>query len=241
MPRAIVISMVVCTLIYILTNIAYFAVLPTEVIKKSDAIAVVFGERIHPSATWIIQISVSLSTMGGLNGAIFASSRVYFAAARQKQLFEALEMIHVDKLTPVPSLLFLAITSILYLFTTRILALIEYMVLVESAFALLGVSTLIALRIKMPNLPRPLRVPLIIPIIYLLFTLVLITMPIVTEPIKAAIGVVIVLMGLPAYYLTVRWRNKPKRYQDCIDKFNILAQKVTKSVVPTSMADLATA
>lgn len=233
--------MVVCTLIYILTNIAYFAVLPTSDIIKSDAIAVAFGERIHPIATYVIQVSVALSTTGGLNGAIFASSRVYFAAARQKQLFEALEMIHVDKLTPVPSLLFLAVTSIAYLFTTRILALIEYMVLVESMFALLGVSTLIALRYKMPNLPRPLRIPLIIPIIYLLFTLILITLPVVTQPVEAAIGVFIVLLGLPAYYLTVRWRNKPKRYQDCIDKFNILIQKLTKSVVPNSISEMASA
>lgn len=241
MPRAIVISISVCTLIYVLANVAYFAVLPCSVIVKSEAIAVVFGESINPVITYIIQISVALSTMGGLNAAIFASSRVYFAAARQKQLFESLEMIHVDKLTPITSLLFLALTSILYLFTTKILELIEYMILVESSFALLGVSTLLALRYKMPNLARPLRVPLVIPIIYLMFTLVLIVMPIYTDWFKALVGLFIVALGLPVYFLTVRWRHKPKSYQNCIDQMNILIQKLTKSVVPTSLEQLASA
>lgn len=241
MPRAIVISLGVCTLIYVLANVAYFAVLSCSLILESEAIAVVFGEAINPAVTYVIQVSVVLSTMGGLNAAIFASSRVYFAAARQKQLFESLEMIHVDKLTPVTSLLFLALTSVLYLFTTATSELIDYMILVESSFAMLGVSTMLALRRKLPELPRPLRVPLAVPVVYLLFTLVLIAMPIYTDSFKALIGLVIVALGLPVYFVTVRWRRKPKRYQLCIDRMNVLIQKLTKSVAPTAMDQLAAA
>lgn len=233
-PRAIVISITSVTLIYILTNTAYFAVLTKQEILGSDAIAVLFGEQAFSSlARWLMPLMVALSTMGGLNASIFAASRIYFAAARQGQLFQVLEMIHVKHLTPIASLIFLGFTSAMYLFTTKISFLIEYMTFVEASFAALGVSTMIALRFKMPHLARPLRIPLLVPCVYLTFSAAMLLLPLWSSPVEALIGILITLTGLPVYYLTARWRTKPKLYQTTIDKFNKIAQLLTLSVVPT--------
>lgn len=233
MPRAIVVSITSVTLIYILANTAYFAVLTKEQILESDAIAVLFGEQALCFAQWLMPLAVALSTMGGLNASIFAASRIYFAAAREGQLFSALEMINVNQLTPIPSLLFLGITSAGYLFTTNISSLIEYMTFVEASFAALGVSTLLALRLKMPQLARPLKVPLVVPIIYLCATAALLILPLWSSPIEAMIGIAITLTGLPVYYLTARWKHKPRLYQKTIDRFNETSQMLTLSVVPS--------
>lgn len=237
MPRAIIISMITITLIYILTNVAYFAVLSPNEIRESEAIAVLFGEKIWSHlelAKWIMPITVAVSAMGGLNGGIFAFSRILFAGARQGQLFSALENIHVDYLTPIPSLLFLAFLSCFCLVTTRILTLINYMVFIEAILSALAVSTVFALRCKFPDLKRPLRIHSLVPIVYLLFSAVLVVLPIYSSPVEAAIGIVITLTGVPAYYLTANWRHKPEAYQRSLDQFNRVTQILTRSVAPSS-------
>lgn len=232
------ISITSVTLIYILANTAYFAVLTKQEMLDSDAIAVLFGNRAFGRyAGWLMPLVVALSTMGGLNASIFTASRVYFAAARQGQLFNVLEMINVDSLTPVPALIFLGLTSSIYLVTTEITTLIEYMTFVEASFAALGVSTMLALRYKMPDLERPLKVPIAVPLVYLAISATFLALPLWSAPLNATIGVLITLTGLPAYYLTARWHEKPRVYQMAIDKLNIITQKLTLSVVPTKDAE----
>lgn len=232
MPRAIIISITSVTLIYVLANAAYFAVLTKEEILASDAIAVLFGERAFDLLRWLMPLIVAMSAVGGLNASIFAASRICFAAAREGQLFNALAMINTKQLTPVPSLIFLGVTSVAYLATTRIDSLIDYMTFIEASFAAIGVSTLLTLRIRLPDLERPLKVPLVVPLIYLAFTAALLVLPLWTDPWEALIGVCIALTGLPAYYLTAKWEVKPRFYQRTIDRFNAIVQKLTFCVMP---------
>lgn len=232
MPRAIVLSITSITLIYILANAAYFAVLTKDEILASDAIAVLFGEKAFSLLRWIMPMVVALSTVGGLNASIFQASRIYFAAAREGQLFNALAMINTKQLTPIPSLIFIGFTSVIYLTTTQISYLIDYMTFIEALFAALAVSTLLTMRFTKPNIERPLKVPLLIPIIYLLFTAAMLVLPLWTTPWEAAIGIGITLTGLPAYYLTAKWERKPRAYQLTIDRFNTVVQKLTNCVLP---------
>lgn len=236
MPRAIIISMITITLIYILTNVAYFAVLSPDEIRGSDAIAVFFGEKIwlNDAAKWIMPITVAISAMGGLNGSIFAFSRVLFAGARQGQLFSALETIHLEHLTPIPAILITGFLASFCLITTKILALINYMVFVEAILSAMAVSTVFGLRYKLPNLKRPLRIYNVIPIIYLVFSAILIILPIYSSPVEASIGLLITLSGVPAYYLTANWLQKPDFYQRKLDQFNKITQMLTMSVTPSS-------
>lgn len=237
MPRAIILSMITITLIYILTNVAYFAVLSPAEILESDAIAVFFGQKIWPNlelAKWIMPITVAVSAMGGLNGSIFGFSRILFAGARQGQLFSALETIHLDHLTPIPALLFLGFLASFCLVTTKIITLINYMVFIEAILSALAVSTVLALRYKLPNLKRPLKIHTLVPILYLLFSAILIILPIYSSPLEASIGLLITLTGVPAFYLTANWQHKPEPYQRWLDKFNWIAQLLTRSVTPSS-------
>lgn len=238
MPRSIILSITLITVIYVLTNVAYFAILTRAEILNSDAIVAVFGNKALSFARWLMPLLVAGSTMGGLNSSIFSSSRILFAGARTGQLFSALQMIHLEYMTPIPALIFLASVSVVYLFTTKILVLINYMTFIEASFAALGVSTVLRLRYKLPDLERPIKIPWPIPILYLTFSLLLILLPVLTSPMEAIVGLAILLAGIPIYYATVAWKVKPKRYQSLIDGFNSLAQKITKSVPPSSSADL---
>lgn len=107
LPRAIYISLPTVTIIYALANISYFSVLTRTDILTSSAVAVTFGNRLFGFFSWIMPLSVACSTFGGLNGGIFASSRLYFVGARSGHLPSFLSMINIKYLTPMPSIIFL--------------------------------------------------------------------------------------------------------------------------------------
>ena len=107
LPRAICISIPVVTVIYVCTNVAYFAVLPVNDIQASLAVAVTFGDKMLGMFAWLMPLFVACSTFGSLNGAIFASSRLFFVGARNGHLPAAISLINIKCLTPIPSIIFM--------------------------------------------------------------------------------------------------------------------------------------
>ena len=65
--------------------------------------------------SWLMSICVALSCLGFLNGSIFSASRTIFAAARKHHMPSLLALIHTRYLTPITSILFMALLSTLCL------------------------------------------------------------------------------------------------------------------------------
>ncbi|KAJ6645365.1 Y+L amino acid transporter 2 [Pseudolycoriella hygida] len=203
LPRAICISMPLVTIIYVITNIAYFAVLSTDSILSSDAVAVTFANKMLGYAAWIMPLFVACSTFGSLNGAIFASSRLFFVGARNGHLPAAISLININCLTPIPSLIFMCILTIILLFIRDVYVLINYVSFVEALFTLISVSGLLWLRKKQPDANRPIKVNSIIPIIYLLTCGFLVISSIYKSALEVGVGTAIILSGIPVYYATI--------------------------------------
>lgn len=53
---------------------------------------------------WIMPVFVICSTFGSSNGVIFTQSRLIFAAARKGHFPEALSLVNIDHLTPMPAI-----------------------------------------------------------------------------------------------------------------------------------------
>lgn len=81
-----------------------------------------------------------------------------------------------------------------------------------------------------PDLPRPIKVNILIPIVFLVICLALVLIPSFYEPQNLGINILITLSGIPFYYLCVKWKNKPKQYEvasKSVEKFcQILFQSV---------------
>lgn len=69
------------------------------------------------------------------------------------------------------------------------------------------------LRWAQPNLPRPIRVPLVFPIIYLLASLFVTIVPMYASPVETGYGVLMILSSIPVYVVCIAWKNKPKWFR----------------------------
>uniref|UniRef100_A0A1B6D737 Amino acid permease/ SLC12A domain-containing protein n=1 Tax=Clastoptera arizonana TaxID=38151 RepID=A0A1B6D737_9HEMI len=231
LPRAICISLPLVTVIYVLVNIAYFVVLTKEEILSSNAVAVTFGDKMLGYMSWCMPVFVACSTFGALNGAIFASSRLFFVGARQGHLPKAIALINVDRFTPVPSLVFLCILTVALLFIKDIYVLINYVSFVESLFTLISVSGLLWLRLKRPNAQRPIKVSIILPLIFFIICAFLVTLPCYVRPWEVGVGLVIILSGIPVYCVFIKWQNKPNWLERLSDSFNLTCAKMFMCVL----------
>ena len=101
------------------------------------------------------------------------------------------------------SLLYLCISDSVY-------DLINYASFVESSFILLSIASLLWLRYKRPDMERPIRVSLGIPIAFLLICSFLVFMPFYVEPLVVGMAVLITAIGVPVYLVGVWWRRKPE-------------------------------
>ncbi|VDP15841.1 unnamed protein product [Soboliphyme baturini] len=200
LPKAIYISLPVVTAIYVLTNVAYFAVLTADQMMDSTAVAVDFAEYILGGFAVVMPIFVALSTVGSLNGVLFTSSRMFFVGARDGLLPDLIAMINIKLLTPMPSLLILGILSLLMLTSTDVYALINYVSFTESLMFGTAVAGLLYLRWKKPEMPRPIKLNLSIPIAFCVMCIFLLILPFFTQPHEVAIGTAIVLSGIPVFY-----------------------------------------
>merc|ERR1740137_309304 len=82
LPRAVILSITSVTVIYILANVAYMAVLSVPDILSTTAIAMTFADQTLGAVAWCMPLFVACSIIGTINGGLLAVSRVFFVGAQ---------------------------------------------------------------------------------------------------------------------------------------------------------------
>ncbi|KAK6174528.1 hypothetical protein SNE40_017786 [Patella caerulea] len=226
LPRAIYISIPIVTIVYVMANIAYFSVVSPSAMIASNAVAVTFGERIHYVLRYIIPIFVALSTFGGVNGLLFTSGRLFFVGAREGHLPEIVSMIQIQKFSPLPAMLFTGTMSVLMLISKDIYSLINYMSFVQWLSVGASIFGMLYLRRAKPNMDRPIVMPTIIPVAFLIVVVFLLIIPLYAAPKDTLMGVLIVCTGIPVYVIGIMWKKKPKIFTDLVNDLTKKSQKL---------------
>ncbi|XP_032246446.1 asc-type amino acid transporter 1 isoform X3 [Phoca vitulina] len=232
LPRAIVISIPLVTFVYTFTNIAYFTAMSPQELLASNAVAVTFGEKLLGYFSWVMPVSVALSTFGGINGYLFTSSRLCFSGAREGHLPSLLAMIHVRRCTPIPALLVCCGATAVIMLVGDTYTLINYVSFINYLCYGVTILGLLVLRWRRPALHRPIKVNLLVPVAYLVFWAFLLVFSFISEPIVCGVGVIIILTGVPVFFLGVFWRSQPKCVHGLTESMTRWGQELCFVVYP---------
>lgn len=205
-PKGIVIGVFIVILIYLLVNVTYLTLLPIPQLEAIHAagnqIAAVEAVRSFWGSGGVLFISllILLTTLGCTNASILTGARPYFAMAKDKLFFPGIAKINKANV-PSNSLLWQGIWASVLVLSGTFDQLTD--MLVFAVFIFYGATTLgvFILRRKMPDAYRPYKVwgyP-VVPIIFILFCIFLIFNTTITRPREAAIGVALILSGIPVY------------------------------------------
>jgi APA family basic amino acid/polyamine antiporter len=218
-------TMIVITL-YCLANLAYLFTLPLVQIQTapddrvaSAALNAIFG----PIGAMMMAVAIIISTFGCNNGLILAGARVSYAMARDGLFFKSAGKLNRNGV-PGSALVFqgIWITVLILLRTRRVDALgtvtygnlysnlLDYVVFAALLFYVMTTIGIFVLRAKRPDADRPYRAfgyPFV-PALYILAASAIMLVLLLYQTQTSGAGLVIVLIGLPVYFLWSWWSKR---------------------------------
>lgn len=218
-PLSLFWGVLIVTIIYILANIAYLCLLPIkgspeaiDVVGRgiqfstSDRVGVAAAFRIFgDSAAIIMAVLIMVSTFGCNNGLILSGARVYYAMAIDGLFFKKVAKMNKFSV-PGVALILQGIWASLLCLSGKYGDLLDYVVFAVLLFYILTIIGLFILRKKKPDAERPYKAwgyP-ILPALYIVFATVICINLLINKPNFTWPGVIIVLLGIPVYYMMKR-------------------------------------
>jgi basic amino acid/polyamine antiporter, APA family len=208
LPRALILGTLAVVGIYLLANVAYFYVLSAAEVGGADRVAADMMRRIagEPGAA-AVSVAAMISIFAALNGSILTGSRVPYAMARDGLFFKPIAHIHPRYFTPSNSILLMSAWAAVLVLSGKYDDLFNYVIF--SSWILYGMATasVVVLRRKRPDLPRPYRTlgyP-VMPVLFVLVAIAFLGSTLQTRPRESLMGIGIIVLGLPFY---ARWRGR---------------------------------
>ena len=219
LPRALVLGTAAVVLIYLLVNAAYLYLLPLGEVARSplvaaDAMQLLVG-RI---GVGLVAVVVMISTFGTLLGSMLTGPRIFFAMADDGLFLRSVARVHPRFATPSVAILLTAGLGIAYVLARTFEQLADTFILALWPFYALGAASIFVLRRRRPDVARPVRTwgyPLP-PVLFLLSAVLILGNALVTDLRGTALAFGVILTGLPAYWLWVRF-GRPQRAGKRVD------------------------
>lgn len=198
----------IITIIYISANLMYLSVMPLNDIAAApqDRVAVAAAKVIFGGiGTKVIAVMIMISTFGCNNGLILAGARVYYTMAGDGLFFKAAGKLNKNRV-PGWALWAQCVVAAILCISGKYNDLLDMIAFVAVFFYALTVLGIFILRRKRPDLERPYKAfgyP-VLPVIYIILALVFCIALIIQKPTYATWGLIIVLIGIPLYFLSSR-------------------------------------
>ena len=223
-PLSLIFGTLIVSVIYIFTNWVYIRVLPlsgspdgADVLARgiqyatddrvaTSAMSVVFGDY----AAIIMAVFVMVSTFGCNHGLILAGPRVYYAMAKDGLFFKRVAEIN-RKGVPGFAIAVQGVWAVLLCLSGTYSNLLDYVIFAVLLFFSLTILAIFVLRAKRPEIHRPYKAfgyP-VIPGFYILVTTFIMIILLIYKPNYTFPGLIIVLIGIPVYYLWKKFSKNP--------------------------------
>lgn len=197
-------------LLYIIINLIYTNALSLEEIKtaEADRVGTLLLQKIFgPDGAKLMAAFIMVSTFGCVNGLALSGARVYYAMSTDKLFLPAAGSLNKNG-SPQKALVMQGIWASLLTLSGSYGDLLNYVVFAVLLFYILTVAGIFILRKKQPHAERPYKVfayPFL-PLAYIIMaTIICISLLSSDETSGFALkGLVLVLAGIPVYYLFKR-------------------------------------
>lgn len=219
--KSLVLGLVIITIAYIGVNLAVLNTLPLDhivVSKKvaSDAAVVLFGRP----GEWLIALGIVISIVGCEAAFLLTAGRLPYAMSRAGLMPAPKFFVKVDQAsgTPRNGIILETLLAAILVLAGSYDQLTDLLVFVNWLFFIVGIAGVFVLRIKRKDLIKPgaYRVPLypLVPIIGIVGAAYVLVETLISGAATSLIGLAVVIVGIPAYFLIKRFVRKP----DVIDE-----------------------
>jgi APA family basic amino acid/polyamine antiporter len=215
-PLSLALGTVLVISLYLLANLAYLVTLPFESMQHApaDRVATATLNVVFPGlGATIMAIGIMISTFGCTNGLILSGARAYYAMARDRVFFRSAGELNSAKV-PAGSLVLQGVWAA-FLVLPRTFDpitrgygnlysnLLDYVISAALIFYILTIAGVFRLRRTRPQADRPYRAvgyP-VVPALYIVGALLILALLFVFRTATTWPGLVIVLLGVPVYWL----------------------------------------
>ena len=217
LPLALGLGVLAVSVLYLGCNLVYMLALPLDSIQHAnlnhgeDRVATIAMQQIlGPVATQLMALAVMVSTFGCVNGMVLTGARVYYAMAGDGLFFLAARRLDPKTNAPVPALWVQCAWACALTLTGRYGDLLDYVIFAVLLFYMLTILGVFVLRRTRPDMERPYRAigyP-VLPALYIVCGLVIEGLLLVYKPGYTWPGLILVMLGVPVYYATIKLRRK---------------------------------
>jgi APA family basic amino acid/polyamine antiporter len=208
LPRALLWANLLVIALYLAINMVYIYAVPVTQMKgalrvSEVATTALFG---YQTSVWITAV-ITVSILGALNVVTMLGPRIYYAMARDGVFFKSLAKVHPTFNTPMNAIMLQCVWACFLLVTGTFGTLFTYVSVIITLFSAFTVGSVIVLRYKRPDLPRPYKLwgyP-VVPILFIAIHLWIVWGSVTEHPFESLMGLFIVCLGLPAYLI---WRSR---------------------------------
>ncbi|HMK26541.1 MAG TPA: amino acid permease [Chitinophagaceae bacterium] len=202
----------IVTIIYVSANLMYLNVLPLNELAYAakDRVAVAAANKIFPDfGTILIAVLIMVSTFGCNNGLILAGARVYYTMAKDGLFFKKVGTLNKHAV-PQLALWIQCVAASIWSLSGKYGQLLDMISFVVVIFYILTIIGIFILRKKRPDAERPYKAfgyP-VLPILYILMGAAFCVLLIIYKPQFTWPGLIIVLIGIPVYYIAISQQKK---------------------------------
>jgi len=217
LPRALVAGVVTVIVLYVGVSWVCLAGLgPSGLADTETPASALMRRTLGERGATFIALGIAVSTLGFLSQSLLTMPRVYFAMAADGLFFRSVARVWPRTHAPVVAILVLASSSIAVALTGRYDQILGYVVFADWVFFGLSAASLFVLRsrnvggdlgaIRFPVPGHPWTTGG-----FVLVSALVVLSTVRAYPYNTAIGLAVLLAGLPAYwFLTRRTRSRPR-------------------------------
>jgi APA family basic amino acid/polyamine antiporter len=209
LPLALIVGALSVMMVYLVVNVGFLYALAPAQMAGSKLIATSVAEHVpllRGAGAAVVAAAVVVSAFSGLNASMMTGSRIFFAMADRDLFFRVAARVSPRFDSPSVAIWLATALGVAYVLQNDFAQLADKFILGIWPFYALMVGGVFVLRRRRPDLPRPYRTwgyPLV-PLVFLLASAFMVFNALLTDPRNTGITLLIILIGVPVYYLRER-------------------------------------